>query len=86
MKFSIKIADENHSWWEEYDDYRVNDNRDAFAYGKVLCEYWNSDLRQHEKPRKILNAQITGPGKKPPKNYDPRQMEMGFIHAPKRAQ
>lgn len=62
MKFQVKISDQLKSWWEEYDDPRVKTNLDAFAYGKVLCEYWNSDLRQHETPRKVLLAQVTGPG------------------------
>lgn len=70
MKFSIKFAEySDHNppkldWWEEFDHPSVKDNRDAFAYGKVVCEYWNSDLRPGEGKRKVLNAHVTGKGEK----------------------
>ena len=69
MKFSVKFAEigtvlhiARDPWWEEFDHPNVKDNRDAFAYGKVICEYWNSDLRPDELPRKVLNARVTGKG------------------------
>lgn len=78
MKFTVKIGDGIKTWWEEYDDPRVQSNLDAFAYGKVLCEYWNSDLRQHESPRRTLNAQVTGVGKNKriSVKVDPNQLDL----------
>lgn len=68
MKFKVKIAelgdDARDPWWEDYDHPDVKTARDAFAYGKVLCEYWNSDLRPDELPRKVVNARVTGVGQK----------------------
>lgn len=85
MKFSVKFTNLDSpetSWWEEFDDPRVKDNRDAFAYGKVICEYWNSDLRQGEQERKVVNAHVTGPGKKrqyPLSKVDRNQLDL-FHH------
>lgn len=83
MKFAVKFRyeDPNDGFedrWDHYDDPRVNSNLDAHAYGKVLAEYWNNDLRPGEPIMKILNAQVLGPGSNrkrlPPP--DPRQLDM----------
>ena len=63
MKFAVKFSDGNYAWWEEFDKHEVSSQRDAFLYGKVLVEYWNSDLRPGEFTRKVLNATLKGPGK-----------------------
>lgn len=86
MKFAIKLCHVNHDdehlnpHWDYYDDPRVASNLDAFAYGKVMAEYWNTDLRSGEMSMKILNAQVLGPGKnkkhmRMPKP-DPRQLDL----------
>lgn len=82
MEFKVKMAEKGNnpreSWWEDYDHPSVKTQRDAFAYGKVLCEYWNSDLRPTELPRKVVNAQVIGPGKNLNRIPlpDPGQMDM----------
>lgn len=71
MKFKVKIVEDGTTmipardpWWEDYDHPAVKTTRDAFAYGKVLCEYWNSDLRPTELPRRVVIARVVGPGQK----------------------
>jgi hypothetical protein len=83
MKFAIKLCHDDEGeqinpHWDHYDDPRVKDQRDAFAYGKVMAEYWNNDLRPGDLPMKVLNAQVIGPGstKKRLPPPDPRQMDM----------
>ena len=63
MKFKVKYTDGRSSWWEEGDRLEVTSQRDAFLFGKVLVEYWNSGLRPGEQPRKVLMAVIVGKGK-----------------------
>jgi len=93
MKFAIKLChiDEGehvNSHWDHYDDPRVQSNLDAFAYGKVMAEYWNNDLRPGDLPMRVLNAQVIGPGSKhkriPP--TDPRQLDMLAPRASRRMQ
>lgn len=79
MKFAIKLRhDHDQPRWDFYDDPRVRSNLDAFAYGKVMAEYWNNDLKPGETRMRILNAQVLGPGRKmkqlPPP--DPRQLDL----------
>lgn len=83
MKFAIKLCHVDHDGtqfephWDYYDDPRVKDNRDAFAYGKVMAEYWNNDLRPGEMSMKVLNAQVIGAGKKHRQlPVDPRQLDL----------
>lgn len=76
MKFQIKMSDDVHQWVEDYDDPFVKSNVDAFLYGKVLCEYWNADLRKDELPRKVLLGQVTGPGRKQTKRDHPGQGDL----------
>lgn len=84
MKFAIKLCHVNHDseqinpHWDYYDDPRVKSNLDAFAYGKVMAEYWNNDLRPGEMAMRVLNAQVIGPGstKKRLPPPDPRQLDM----------
>jgi len=82
MKFAIKLCDDHDGQhvnvrWDYYDDPRVTSQLDAFAYGKVVAEYWNNDLRPGEYPMKVLNAMIVGPGRKrqPLITADPRQLD-----------
>lgn len=63
MKFTIKYTDGVTEWWEENDRAEIRTQRDAFLFGKVLAEYWNTDLRPGENERKVLNARILGKGK-----------------------
>lgn len=63
MKFKVKYSDGSQSWWEDGDRLEVMTQRDAFLFGKVLVEYWNSGLQPGEKPRKVVNAVIVGKGK-----------------------
>jgi hypothetical protein len=87
MKFIVKFAEYSdgqlaNDWWEEFDDPRVRDNLDAFAYGKVVTEYWNADLRPGEGMRKVLNAKVTGKGRKGSRSLpkvDRNQLDM-FHH------
>lgn len=84
MKFAIKLChtttdgEQINPHWDYYDDPRVKTNLDAFAYGQVMAEYWNNDLRPGEHPMRILNAQVLGPGinrkQRPP--VDSRQLDM----------
>lgn len=81
MKFAIKIVHEGHAeapHWDYYDDPRVKTNLDAFAYGKVMAEHWNCDLRPGESAMRILNAQVVGPGNNRKHSFapDPRQLDM----------
>jgi hypothetical protein len=83
MKFAIRICHEDEGTqvnphWDYYDDPRVENNLDAFAYGKVMAEYWNNDLRPGDLPMRILNAQVLGKGsnKKRLPPPDPRQLDM----------
>lgn len=82
MKFAIKLChlgdrEQINPHWDYYDDPRVKSNLDAFAYGKVMAEYWNNDLRPGEKRMRILNAQVLGPGRarQPLVTADPRQLD-----------
>jgi hypothetical protein len=79
MKFAVKLKHQGQpARWDVFDDPRVNDNLDAFAFGKVMAEGWNNDLKPGETTMKILNAQVIGPGKNkkrlPPP--DARQLDM----------
>jgi hypothetical protein len=84
MKFAVKICDVAETGryfnerWDHYDDPRVNSNLDAHAYGLVMAEYWNNDLRPGEYPMRVLNAQVLGPGsnKKRLPAPDPRQLDL----------
>jgi hypothetical protein len=78
MRFAIKIKHKGQpARWDYYDDPRVNDNLDAAAFGKVMAEGWNNDLKPGEKPMKILNAYVIGPGKKHrTPAIDPRQLDL----------
>lgn len=84
MKFKVKFTemgeDVREPWWEDYDHPSVRTQRDAFAYGKVLCEYWNSDLRPSEMPRRVLMAIIMGIGQKPRKKRKelPGQLHLNY--------
>lgn len=62
MRFKVKFTDGRDEWWEENDRAEVRSQRDAFLFGKVLAEYWNTDLRPGEAARKVLNAAILGKG------------------------
>lgn len=65
MKFTVKLRhDEADARWDVFDDPRVCNNLDAFAFGKVMAEIWNNDLKPGETRMRILNAQVLGPGKK----------------------
>jgi hypothetical protein len=64
MKFAVKIKHKGQpARWDYFDDPRVNDNLDAAAFGKVMAEGWNNDLKSGETKMRILNAQVIGPGK-----------------------
>lgn len=84
MKFAIKLChtandgEQINPHWDFYDDPRVKSHLDAFAYGVVMAEYWNNDLRPGEHPMKVLNAQVLGPGinRKHSIASDPRQLDM----------
>lgn len=79
MKFAVKIKHKGQpARWDYFDDPRVNDHLDAAAFGKVMAEGWNNDLKPGETRMRILNAQVLGPGKnkKRPPAPDPRQLDM----------
>jgi hypothetical protein len=84
MKFLIKMTDGATQWVEDHDDPFVKSNVDAFLYGKVLCEYWNADLRHDEVPRRVLVGQVVGPGRKRLKRENPKQTD--FFNGPGRLQ
>lgn len=89
MQFKIKLTelgDNVRAWWEDYDHPSVKTQKDAFAYGKVLCEYWNSDLRPTEVPRKVVNARIIGVGKRPLKKRKELPGQLQLFNQGKRLQ
>jgi hypothetical protein len=63
MKYVIKLTtvdDEYAStpWWEEHENPMVKTNRDAFAAGRVRCEFWNETLHPGDPTLKVLNARV----------------------------
>lgn len=88
MKFAVKIKHRNQpARWDYFDDPRVNDNLDAAAFGKVMAEGWNNDLKPGETKMRILNAHVIGPGsKKKPAQIDPRQLDMLTHRSSRRTQ
>ena len=64
MKFAVKLKHQGQpARWDFFDDPRVTSHLDAFAFGKVMAEYWNNDLKPGETVMKILNAQVLGKGR-----------------------
>jgi hypothetical protein len=83
MKFAIKLQHDNgDARWDVFDDPRVNNNLDAFAFGKVMAETWNNDLKPGETTMRILNAQVLGPGlkKRTLAPYTPNQLDLFKRH------
>lgn len=65
MKFAVKIKHKGQpARWDYFDDPRVTSHLDAHAFGVVLSEMWNNDLKPGETRMRILNAQVLGPGRK----------------------
>lgn len=62
MKFKIEIeeAETSRTWWEEYDQPRIEDIEEAKAWAAETLTRFNRTLRPNERARKILRVESIG--------------------------
>lgn len=60
MRFKIKIKSESNpeGWWEEYGKAEVHNLEEAKKWGMNIVKYFNSTLREGEKPREFIAARL----------------------------
>lgn len=69
MRFSIQVKEQDQPdsefYTEEYDDFSVNTQEEAEQWGRDTIAMFNATLREGERARVFLSAQILGKGKTP---------------------
>ena len=75
MRFKIKVKNEIHEWWKEYDRPFVTDLKSAKKWASDTVAFFNCTLRPGEKRRKVLEVCLTTDDAKADSAYKPLQHE-----------